>query len=1224
MKDGLSMNPVIAIAQDKKGFLWFATQDGLNRFDGYTFVVHKNKIGDSTTLSDNLLTTLFMDKTSNIWVGTLNGGIQYFDISQEKFIRYSLLKKGAVDLTPKTVWQVYEDSDGFMWIGTISGLYRLDRKSGSILSIKDIYPSFSLLSKIDVISIIETTPGILWAGSDTGLFRLNLHTGEIKLWTYQPGDTTSLSDNLVLSLFQDKDKKLWVGTADGLNLFVENEKMKTVRFTHEKESSDKIKSRTKRKYSIFDTFEPSTVRSITQTDSGTLWLATDYGLIQFNPYDFSFKRHIHELSQPNSINSDLMRSVFIDNSKNLWAGSISAGISKLDLKPKKFEHFEKRLNNPFRFTEDYVRSILEDSKGNLWIGTVLGGAIFQEAGTSYITHFLKKDFSDGTSINNNNVWAMYEDKAGYVWLGTTMGLNRFDPENRKFSYFENDPSNPFTISNNSIRCIFEDSRNNLWIGTENGLDKYDPETKKFTRFFRIINISNTLCDNFVWKVIEDNNGFMWIGTNNGLNKYDVLKDTFYTFKNIPNDTLSLSNNGIRTLYKDKRGYIWVGTQVGLNQIDPETGKNHPYYEKDGLPNNFIYCITEDSKNNLWISTNKGLCRFDPTAFKFKNYDVDDGLQDFEFNTNACCNTRSGFMFFGGPNGLNRFYPDKITENFFVPPVLITDIQLMNKPLRKKTPLTDIRELNLTYKENILFFEFSSLDFTSPTKNKYAYIMEGFNNEWIYSGNRRSVNYTNLNPGEYTFRVRATNSDGYWNPEGPSLIIIITPPFWKTNWFYLICIVTTAVFIYSYIKWRERNLKVEKRILEEKVGERTSELQQEKKKIEAINKELEKLSIVARETYNSVMIMDSQGEIEWVNEGFTRLFGYSLEEYKMVKGKTLYEVSGHTNIRELVKKCSEEKTSLIYESVNFSKDNKSYYIQSTLTPITDENGKLKKIVVIDTDITESKKNEEIIKEKNRDITDSITYAKNIQEAILPQKTFIYNSFPEAFVLFKPKDIVSGDFYWFNHVKNSQTENLPVNDFKVVAAVDCTGHGVPGAFMSMIGNDLLNQIIIENKNIDPGKILSLLNDGIHRALKQNEKAKHLRDGMDLCLCCLDTSCNELSFAGAVRPLWILRNNELIEIKGDRYSIGGFTDPGSPFTTHKVLLNPGDCVYLFSDGFADQLGGKNNKKLLTKNFKSHLISIQSVPLREQEQLLLQFFDDWKGKEVQTDDCMVIGFKV
>ena len=374
-------------------------------------------------------------------------------------------------------------------------------------------------------------------------------------------------------------------------------------------------------------------------------------------------------------------------------------------------------------------------------------------------------------------------------------------------------------------------------------------------------------------------------------------------------------------------------------------------------------------------------------------------------------------------------------------------------------------------------------------------------------------------------------------------------------------------------------------------------------------------MVASRTDNVVLILDAEGRLEYVNESFVRLNRITLEELKKNAGETIFEISNNPNIKTIVAEAVYHKKSVNYEALNKVADGVEIWESSTLTPIFDEEGILKKIIIIDTDVTERKKQEQIILQKNKDITDSISYARKIQHAILPQDDLIKTHLPNSFVLYMTKDIVSGDFYWFTHINGSS----------IIAAVDCTGHGVPGAFMSLIGYNILNKIVNEQKITDPKDILMELNNGILEALYKNESES--KDGMDIAICKINHKENTVDYAGAMRPLWIIDNSELREIKADKIPIGTkqeSRDEVLKYTTHTIHANKGDSFYIFTDGYADQFGGDRNKKYSTGKFKELLIKNSKQPFNIQEQSCKQEHLQWKNNYEQVDDILVIGFTI
>jgi len=1213
MKDGLSMNPVMAITQDKKGFLWFGTQDGLNRYDGYQIKVFKTKEGDAQSISDNFITSLAIDSSGNLWAGTLNGGLNFYDSKKGIFIRYPA-SSGLVN--SNNIGCLLYDSQDRLWVGSENGITLIDPQTRAKLSIESLFPGLKIEKGTSVLTAFRQKNGDVWLGTTQGAIFYSMKERSTRRFVNAPGDPSSLSNNVVLSFYEDNNREIWVGTLEGLNKFDKsNGTFSHIFFKeHKKNSDEKNEKSLENIYSIVNNYGGNTIRSILEDDKNNFWIGTDMELIIYNPATGNFLNYKKDLINPTGINDHFIRSMFVDRSRNLWIGTLGNGLNKTSLNPKKFTHYQKKLGDPKSLGENYVRNICEDAEGNIWVGTLVGGLNKFDPEKETFEHYYT--CPTPKCPNDNNVWSLCAAKNGVIWVGTNTGLNRYDPKAKTFTYFVHKESDPTSLSENTIRCVFEDRKGRLWVGTEGGLNEFHPSTGTFTRYTKYDH-PDSLSDNTVWKIIDDADGSLWLATNHGLHHFDPARRTFRKYFKKEGDPTSLSHNGIRTLHIDSKGNLWLGTHNGLNKLNEVTQTFTRYDESNGLPNAFIYAIEEDEKKQLWLSTNKGLCCLDPGTGKVITYDVFDGLQDYEFNTNASCRTRNGEMYFGGPNGVNRFHPMRLNANNFNPQVEITSISVNEGPLETATEISELRELFLDHDQNILHFEFSAFDFTRPERNRYQYMMEGFNKDWVSAGNVRFTTYTNLDPGEYVFRVRGTNADGLWSPLEDSIKIIIRPPFWKTYWFYTLVFLFIASTIYAIYRARVAGLRKEKMRLEQKVKERTSDLEEEKRKIERINEELEKLSIVVSKTDNAVVIANADGTIEWINDSLMKMYSKNIASPQSIYGKNFVGLSSNPDIHKAVDTCRREKISVAYESESTNSEGRKFWVQSTLTPILDEQGDISKFVIIDADITERKHAEEIIREKNKDITDSITYAVRIQEALFPDDAKIRSLLLESFILFKPRDIVSGDFYFM--------EPIRMNDATVLsgfAVGDCTGHGVPGALMSMIGTSFLKQSLSERTVNSPAEALDYVSNKINDVFSHQE-GEIIKDGMDVAFCVLNTATLEMYFAGAGRPCIIVGENGLREIKGDNRPVG-YSETDKPFVNHKVQLSKGDCVYLFSDGYADQFGGPKGKKFKYKRLLDSLSSVSQLPMKEQKERLDKIFIEWKGNLEQVDDVLVIGIRV
>ncbi|MGB7439802.1 MAG: two-component regulator propeller domain-containing protein, partial [Coleofasciculaceae cyanobacterium] len=465
-----------------------------------------------------------------------------------------------------------------------------------------------------------------------------------------------------------------------------------------------------------------------------------------------------------------------------------------------------------------ISSIYEDSKDNLWIGTYNSGLDKLDHATGQFIHYTH-DSDNPNSISNNNIWSIYEDHLGTLWVGTgDGGLNKLNQKTGKFSHYTHNPDNPHSLSDNSIWSIYEDHQGTLWIGTfHGGLNKFDRKTGEFTHYQHNPDHPHSISDDNIFSIYEDQSGTLWIGTwNNGLNKFDRKTGKFTHYQHNPNNPNSLSYNRVMSMLEYPAGTLWLGTYGGgLDKFDIASETFTHYTVRDGLPNNSVVGILNDDAGNLWLSTGKGLSKFNPDKETFRNYDARDGLHGNEFDgIKAYAKAKDGEMFFGGLNGITSFYPEQITDNPHIPPILITDFRIFDQEVKLDTAISQAQELKLSYKDNFFSFKFAALDYANPGKNQYAYKLEGFDKDWIYSGERRYAAYTNLDPGTYTLRVKGSNNDGIWNEEGTSLKITIIPPPWKTWWAYTLYILAVVGAICGYVKWKTAAQEKENQLLRE--------------------------------------------------------------------------------------------------------------------------------------------------------------------------------------------------------------------------------------------------------------------------------------------------------------------------------------------------------------------------------------------------------------------------
>jgi ligand-binding sensor domain-containing protein/class 3 adenylate cyclase/HD superfamily phosphodiesterase len=822
LKEGLSQTSINSVVQDKKGFMWFATQDGLNRYDGYTFTVFKYDPLDTASLSNNFINVVFEDSEGLIWIGT-EGGLNIFNPLNEKF--------RLVPLSHNSILSVCESNDSTIWVGTSEGgLYQYNKNSKIVTAYKNLFGKSIYFMRVEDLKFDYQTKK-LWIGTNSGLICLNTINEEFQVYRHSPYNSQSLSNNNVLSVFIDKKGKAWAGTSDGLNYMTSEGKFR--RF-HSNENNPFGLSH-------------HAIKAIHEDKVGDIWIGTSGGGL--NKYDRSknqFTRFQSHLNLPNSLANNTIYCITEDKTGSLWIGT-NGGISRFDRSKQNFAHFRSIPGNSNSINSNVIWSLYKDSKGKIWAGTDQGlnSIDLQSEG---VKRYLNKS-SLHNRYSNESVYSILEDKSKIIWVGTDAGVFFIGPSD-EFIPLKGQGKAFSELSGFRIYSLNEDSKKRLWIGTKEGLFILSGNRKNLSHFRHDPKKEGTIGNNVIRSVFEDSKGDIWVGTNGGgLNKAIFFNKDSLFFKSYKNsdDPFSLNNNIVLTITEDHNNTIWLGTYGGgLNKFDPVSEKFENFTEKNGLSNNVVYSVLSDSKGNLWMSTNKGLSMFNPHIGTFQNFYENDGLQSNEFNIGAYFKSTSGELFFGGINGFNVFHPENIHYNEIPPEIVITDFLIFNKravPSESGSPLTSSinysRDITLSHKESVITFEFAALHFSSPEKNVYAYIMEGFEEEWNYVGTRRQATYTNLDPGIYTFRVKGANSDGVWNEEGISLKITILPPFWKTWWFRIFGLLFVFGIFFGIYKSRIKIIESQKRYLERQVRERTAEILNQKQKLESQKELLEK-------------------------------------------------------------------------------------------------------------------------------------------------------------------------------------------------------------------------------------------------------------------------------------------------------------------------------------------------------------------------------------------------
>ncbi len=800
IENGLSSSAIYSIHQDRTGFLWFGTEDGINRYDGYNFKVYRYQPGKINSLSGYTVNTIFEDSDGILWIGTRDG-LNMFDPSTEEFTHFKANPDSSGFLSENFITKIFEDSRRNLWIGTKNGLNIFDRKKKIFLVYYNNPQVNNSISDNYVVSFLEDNNGYLWIGTRNGLNKYNYADKSFTVYKYNPQNNNSLNNNIIFSLFEDSNGTIWVGTYKGLNKIVvssDNNELKFIRVEDE--------------YPQWKTINNQIISSICEDDYNNLWIATKgSGLNIINREKNEVRNIRHQKDNIKSINSDEIRVVFKDFSGVIWIGHFIKGINSFNKDSGRFFHYKVTgSDNELNYSND-IYSILIDKKRNLWLGS-------SDNGINLIKEWNTPNQKISKIIVDNPVTSIIEDKYGDIWIGTFgSGLQRFNPGLKKSKVYKYDPSNHKGINNNFIHTLFEDKEGTIWIGSGlGGLIKYDMINDSFISFMHNPADEKSISSNEISVIYEDKDGTLWLGTTTqGINILNKHQSEFIRYKHNPEDINSISSQRINTIYQDNSGRIWIGTfSGGLNLFEKKTETFKHYTTENGLPGNTIFSIVEDNSGNLWLSTNKGLSKFNPALNQFNNYDASDGLQGEEFNPQSYFyDKEKNLIFFGGPNGLNIFNPDEIKENKIIPKLAVTDFQIFNHSVKAANRngvqkiVTFSDEIEISYSDNIFSFEFAALHFSNPRKNQYAYKMEGFDKKWIYSGSRRFVTYTNLNPGNYTFKVKASNNDGKWTEKPLSINILISPPWWQTGWAYGSYIIIIVAGLFGVRRFEKNRMKL---------------------------------------------------------------------------------------------------------------------------------------------------------------------------------------------------------------------------------------------------------------------------------------------------------------------------------------------------------------------------------------------------------------------------------
>jgi ligand-binding sensor domain-containing protein len=822
------------------GFIWIGTRQGLNRFDGYNFKVYKPDPDIAGSLPHSE-TTVFCDSKGNLWIG----GRQFTRYNRDSDTFTQLFYHDSIPFS--FVYSFVED-DNLLWFASATGLYSYDYKTEEITKFMGDAKSLNNVEKqifnTRAFVIHKDRKNNIWLGSG-GLAMINKDRENFKIFTNNIDDNKSLTGNSIRAIYSDSKDNIWIGSgAKGINRFNWSDST----FTHYVIDIN-------RKFS-------KTLHFIYEDSKGTLWVATRIGLYVYNEQTDSFylyaqKKHLISSTGHNTINS-----IFEDKNGGLWLGNRAGGVSYVDLNRKKISHYQTMQNNDNFLNYEVVYSIVKPSPNKLLIGTEQGGVNILNTKTGKYS-YLKHDPNNPNSLSNNRVPAIAVDAQKNWWIATYNGLDYYNTITNKFTHYTRKIGDTTTISNNRIEIVLVDSKNNLWIKTGVGVQLLKSGTKNFT----------TVSNKKLFSLIEKKDGDI-IGTDKSvLYKYSTEQGKFIEFKQLSNEL-----EDVRMIHCDAENNLWFGRDRGLTYYNTKLDTTYDYTgKKHGIIPGQILGILQDDNNNLWCSGSSGMCViYDPlykkNEFNVRIFTIKEGMQSRLFNHNSCYKDTNGVLYFGGKNGFNAFHSNEIADNKFKPDVVITGLKIFNKNVAINQnffgtkvlvkSIDETRELTLSYKLNIFAIEFAALHYSSPFNNKYAYMLEGFENEWNYTdAYARTATYSNLSGGDYKFRVKASNGDGIWNEEGTYLKITVLPPWWETAWFRSIIVFLIVAVIIFGIKLREQKVKKEKKKLENIITERTAEINNQKEEVLAQKEEILKKA-------------EKEKVQNWINDGLILLQEYS--------------------------------------------------------------------------------------------------------------------------------------------------------------------------------------------------------------------------------------------------------------------------------------------------------------------------------------------------------------
>jgi PAS domain S-box-containing protein len=912
VEQGLSQSTVNAILQDHLGFMWFGTEEGLDRFDGYTLVSFKRKAHDPHSLPGDHIWALCEDRAHRIWVGT-DDGLCFYDRHTKTFNPIPEIQTRAI--------RVIEDADGVLWIATEgAGLFERNPATGTFTRHLPDPAKPGSLASANLSALLLDSQGRLWVGTRSrGLDRFDQATGKFIHHRHDPKNPKSLGHDGIRDLAEDGDGNIWVATEAG-GLSVRNPRSGLFR---------------NYRYQVNDpgSLPTNRITRVLVDRSGVVWLGTDgAGLAKYDSINDRFIAFAHDAAIPSSLSQDTVRSLYEDDQGHLWIGTFLGGIDLLNRPRPSCSYFTHVNSDPSSLADRMVASLLEDRQGRIWVGMEHGALDRFDADTSTFTHYRYPSNAPGGAA----ILALHQDRQGRIWVGTYHGgLARFDPDTGAFTVLAELPGEPVDLTEDAIWSIAESPDGMLWLGTNSAVDQFDPKTETVVRRFPSFNREGGPAG--VPALAFDREGNLWAGTYGGLKLLPPGASHFTDFRHDDHDLHSLSNDGVISLYLDPQDRLWVGTYGGgLNLFNRAT---KTFTAHDDFPSNVIYRIEAGAAGQLWVSTNNGLARFDPATGTAEDFELMDGLRRVQFHAGSSLHTRAGELLFGSLDGLYKFKPAALRLSDFAPPIVLTSVRVFAEPMALPVPFSSLETLALDPADKVFSLEFAALDYTFPRRNHYAYQLEGFSDRWLQLGDRREVTLTNLDPGHYVFRVKASNSDGVWSPgAGLSLSLTVLPPFWATWWFRAAAVAMCCLLLLALHRLRIRRL--------------TADLAERRRAELALRHAEEKYRELVEDIHDVIFSADANGIVTYISPVVEPVLGYQPADLLGRPFVPLLTVDDPTAALARLQQTGTEPDEPL-ECRIVTKSGQTRWIRISSRPIPSESGSAGFRGVI-TDITEHKK------------------------------------------------------------------------------------------------------------------------------------------------------------------------------------------------------------------------------------------------------------------------------